>query len=154
MFGELFRCLYVNDFICPFNSSGAPTNWAKYSYSVNTLANLSYTCAGNGWIYLDSLKITTYKTTTVSVPTNTNTATGIKTFENSELSLFVSGNVIKSNVSNEDLKIMVFDLSGKKVLETSLKNETKSDLNSGIYILSVFNQSNEILRSKRVLITN
>lgn len=142
------------------NGTSLPLNYVvKHITYTTTVINgqISYSVSGSNYsagFYLDSLKITTYKTTTITTPPTNTLTTGIKNNTGKELNLFVAGNTIKSNVENEDLKLRVFDITGKKVFETILTNEIKLDLNAGIYILNVFTQNGNLIQSKRVLITN
>lgn len=107
-------------------------------------------------IYLTDLFVKTYSTSLSShtiALTNTLT-TGIKNNTFKELKILVVGNTIKSNIDNENYKLKVFDIAGKQVFETMLRNEIRSDLNAGIYILNVVDNQNNLIKQKRILITN
>ena len=141
------------------NSTNIPlNNVVKHiTYTTTAIAGqISYSVSGSNYsagFYLDSLKITTYKTTTITTPPTNTTTTGIKNNTGAAFNLFVARNVIKSNVENENFKLKVFDITGKKVFETVLRNEIRSDLNEGIYILNVFDGENNLIETKRVFIT-
>ena len=87
--------------------------------------------------------------------------TGISTFDNnSGITVYpnpASEYLIISNTSNDNLNLVIYDLTGREVLNSVINGQSKkisvSSLANGTYILKMFNKG-EVVKTNNIVINN
>lgn len=106
----------------------APAEAAKFRFELRSYS----TADGSGVIYYDGLTMIDNDAT---ASTNTNNISGLKLYPNP-----VTGNVLNiTSDNNSDKLVTVYDVLGKQVINTLVKNGTVnvSNLTSGVYIVKI-----------------
>lgn len=125
------------------------TNTTVTSYSLVLTGGLT----PGSYMFLKDLTVKSYSTHIISDTIEARITTGLIKAQSKDFDIYCFQNVVKSN-SAQKLKIEVYDLSGRKVSETVFENNIKLDLNEGLYILRVFDNSGLLVQSRRIYVSD
>ena len=138
------------------NTSGTTSTTRSYSYITNVV--------GGPIVDIQMKANTTGNTNTDISEVKWNPLagfTGISTFDNnSGITVYpnpASEYLIISNTSNDNLNLVIYDLTGREVLNSVINGQSKkisvSSLANGTYILKMFNKG-EVVKTNNIVINN
>lgn len=113
------------------------------SVTIQTLTINSFHPMPNGQVSIFDLRVIGYKTLT----------NGLNEQNNVFSNFYIYQNIVYNNdKQNKDLKLEIYDLSGRQLINKNFDTENKLEFNSGLYILRIVDKRNSTLAYRKIVV--